>query len=390
MLLPESWPCSHAATKTGTAPSAAAGGTHSARRPSARLPTEYAIERQRDERLERRLVRRRGVDARAVRDEHDREGGQRPPRPPGDRHRGRQRQRHGQRLGLPQEGSPCRGPATTEVTASKAASSRVPGALHPGVTQPALDRRLMSTTVQRAGRRCASAGRRNPDFPRAAERRFRHRGRRRARPPLVASSPRNHCKEAHRMNHPRSPGSAPLAAPSSRSSSSSPPATATSLSPARGQSPASRPSRSPPVPRLPVQLLRAAEGADGWLAPTALAAGITGITLKLGSVAPELAMHRAHLAAALRSHRFGAFADGATVICALPARGVLRGHRDRRAAHRRPAALARRRRRRHRRRARRQRRLPGGGLRARAAALHRLDAGSERASPRPRQPSIIS
>jgi len=34
----------------------------------------------------------------------------------------------------------------------------------------------------------------------------------------------------------------------------------------------------------------------------ALAAGITGITLKLGSGAPELAMHRAHLAAGTPLH----------------------------------------------------------------------------------------
>jgi len=43
MMLPESWPCATAAAKTGTDASTSAGGTHSARRPSARLPTEYAV-----------------------------------------------------------------------------------------------------------------------------------------------------------------------------------------------------------------------------------------------------------------------------------------------------------------------------------------------------------
>ena len=39
-MLPESWPCSRAATKTGTDAATSTGGAHSARRPSARLPTE--------------------------------------------------------------------------------------------------------------------------------------------------------------------------------------------------------------------------------------------------------------------------------------------------------------------------------------------------------------
>ena len=49
-------------------------------------------------------------------------------------------------------------------------------------------------------------------------------------------------------------------------------------------------------------VLHHAEGADGWLSRTALAAGIAGITLKLGSGAPELAMLRAHLAAGTQLH----------------------------------------------------------------------------------------
>src|SRR2546428_10050276 len=39
-------------------------------------------------------------------------------------------------------------------------------------------------------------------------------------------------------------------------------------------------------------LLRQAEGESGWLASTAFAAGIAGITLKLGSLAPEIARMR--------------------------------------------------------------------------------------------------
>jgi len=66
-------------------------------------------------------------------------------------------------------------------------------------------------------------------------------------------------------------------------------------------------------------VLRAAEGPDGWLAGAALAAGITGIALKLGSAAPELALHRAHLAAAtpLRA-AVSALGDGVTVLCLYP------------------------------------------------------------------------
>jgi len=62
-----------------------------------------------------------------------------------------------------------------------------------------------------------------------------------------------------------------------------------------------------------------ADGSDGWLASTALAAGITGIVLKLGSGAPELAMHTAHLTAGtqLRAAIDG-IGGGATVISLYP------------------------------------------------------------------------
>ena len=61
------------------------------------------------------------------------------------------------------------------------------------------------------------------------------------------------------------------------------------------------------------------DGADGWLASTALAAGITGIMLKLGSGAPELAAHTAHLTAGTQLNTaIEAIADGATVLSLYP------------------------------------------------------------------------
>ena len=62
-----------------------------------------------------------------------------------------------------------------------------------------------------------------------------------------------------------------------------------------------------------------ADGADGWLVSTALAAGITGIVLKLGSGAPELAAHTAHLTAGTQLNTaIEAIADGATVLSLYP------------------------------------------------------------------------
>lgn len=67
------------------------------------------------------------------------------------------------------------------------------------------------------------------------------------------------------------------------------------------------------------RLLREAEGPNGWLAPTALAGGIVGIALKLGSVVPELAIHRDHIADGTQLHQaFQAMADGATLFCLYP------------------------------------------------------------------------
>lgn len=65
--------------------------------------------------------------------------------------------------------------------------------------------------------------------------------------------------------------------------------------------------------------LRDAEGRQGWLAGTALAAGITGITLKIVSVLPALALHRAHIADGTAAHKlFDALDNGATVIALYP------------------------------------------------------------------------
>jgi hypothetical protein len=62
-----------------------------------------------------------------------------------------------------------------------------------------------------------------------------------------------------------------------------------------------------------------ADGADGWLVSTALAAGIAGIVLKLGSGAPELAMHTAHLTAGTQLNTaIEGIADGATVLSLYP------------------------------------------------------------------------
>ncbi len=62
-----------------------------------------------------------------------------------------------------------------------------------------------------------------------------------------------------------------------------------------------------------------ADGVDGWLVSTALAAGSAAIVLKLGSGAPELAMHTAHLTAGTQLNTaIEAIADGATVLSLYP------------------------------------------------------------------------
>jgi hypothetical protein len=66
-------------------------------------------------------------------------------------------------------------------------------------------------------------------------------------------------------------------------------------------------------------ILRTAEGSNGWLAQTALLSGTAGITLKIVSTIPELALHRAHVASGTALRHYGtALADGATVISLYP------------------------------------------------------------------------
>jgi len=67
-------------------------------------------------------------------------------------------------------------------------------------------------------------------------------------------------------------------------------------------------------------VLRAQAGeGDRWLAGAALAAGTTGIVLKLGSGAPELALHQAHLIPGTQLYNtIDAIAGGATVLSLYP------------------------------------------------------------------------
>ena len=64
-------------------------------------------------------------------------------------------------------------------------------------------------------------------------------------------------------------------------------------------------------------LLRTAEGTDPWLANTAVAAGVTGIALKLASAGPELAVHRANLAGGTTLHKVMEEVGGALTVFSL-------------------------------------------------------------------------
>jgi hypothetical protein len=65
-------------------------------------------------------------------------------------------------------------------------------------------------------------------------------------------------------------------------------------------------------------LLRAAEG-EGWLATTALVAGVSGILLKLVSHVPELALHQDHLAKGTRLYNaLDHMGGAATNLCLYP------------------------------------------------------------------------
>ena len=66
-------------------------------------------------------------------------------------------------------------------------------------------------------------------------------------------------------------------------------------------------------------LLRDAEAANDWIATTALTAGITGITIKLASGAPELALTRAHVAGGTPLHKaIEEIAGAATLLSLYP------------------------------------------------------------------------
>lgn len=66
-------------------------------------------------------------------------------------------------------------------------------------------------------------------------------------------------------------------------------------------------------------LLRQAEGEGSWLAQTALATGLAGITLKLGSIAPEIAIRKSHVADGTPLHNgLQGIANAATDVCLYP------------------------------------------------------------------------
>jgi hypothetical protein len=65
--------------------------------------------------------------------------------------------------------------------------------------------------------------------------------------------------------------------------------------------------------------LREAGPESAWLADTAVAAGVGGILVKITSAAPDLAIHRAHVAAGTSLHKvLTATADGATLFSLFP------------------------------------------------------------------------
>lgn len=65
--------------------------------------------------------------------------------------------------------------------------------------------------------------------------------------------------------------------------------------------------------------LRKAEGGDGWLATTALTTGVAAIGVKLASVGPELAIHRAHLAEGTSAYKaLTEIAGALTILCLYP------------------------------------------------------------------------
>lgn len=65
--------------------------------------------------------------------------------------------------------------------------------------------------------------------------------------------------------------------------------------------------------------LRGADADAGWLVDAAIGAGVGGIVLKIASGAPELAIHRTHVAAGTPMHHvLSALGDAATVLALFP------------------------------------------------------------------------
>src|SRR5438477_6452819 len=64
-------------------------------------------------------------------------------------------------------------------------------------------------------------------------------------------------------------------------------------------------------------LLRAAEGEGGWLSTAALVAGVSGVILKLASHAPELAIHRDHIAKGTQLYKALDNTAGAATLVSL-------------------------------------------------------------------------
>jgi hypothetical protein len=65
------------------------------------------------------------------------------------------------------------------------------------------------------------------------------------------------------------------------------------------------------------RVLRSAEGNDGWLSTVALVAGVTGVTLKLASHAPELALHHDHIAKGTQLYKLVDDIAGAATLMSL-------------------------------------------------------------------------
>lgn len=67
------------------------------------------------------------------------------------------------------------------------------------------------------------------------------------------------------------------------------------------------------------RVLRGADADAGWLVDTTIGAGVGGIVLKIASGAPELAIHRTHVASGTPMHHvLSALGDAATVLALFP------------------------------------------------------------------------